>query len=73
MSQLSVKDGEIKGLKEDNLKLKQETRSRQKAKESLQQKVDNQKAKMSGKLQVKGEKHTIWDLIIIDVTKLWDF
>ena len=28
---------------------------------------------MSGKLQLKGEKHTIWDQIIKDVTKLWDF
>ena len=28
---------------------------------------------MSGKLQLKGAKHTIWDQIIIEVTKLWDF
>ena len=28
---------------------------------------------MNGKLQLKGAKHTIWDQIIIEVTKLWDF
>ena len=28
---------------------------------------------MSGRLQLKGAKHTIWDQIIIEVTKLWDF
>ena len=28
---------------------------------------------MSGKLQLKGAKHTIWDQIIIELTKLWDF
>ena len=27
---------------------------------------------MSGKLQLKGAKHTIWDEIIIEITKLWD-
>ena len=73
MSQISLKDEEIKGLKEDNLKLQQETRSLQKAKEILQQTVDKQKGKLSGRLQLKGEKHTIWDQIIIEVTKLWDF
>ena len=26
---------------------------------------------MSGRLQLKGAKHTIWDHIIIEVTKLW--
>ena len=35
--------------------------------------MDKQKAKMSGRLQLKGEKHTIWDQIIIEVTKLLDF
>ena len=28
---------------------------------------------MSGKLQLKGAKHSIWDQIIVEVTKLWDF
>lgn len=28
---------------------------------------------MNGKLQLKGDKHIIWDQIIIEVTKLWDF
>ena len=28
---------------------------------------------MSGRLQLKGAKHTVWDHIIIEVTKLWDF
>ena len=36
MSPISLKDEEIKGLKEDNLKLQQETRSLKKSKESLQ-------------------------------------
>ena len=61
MPQVSLKDEEIKCLKEDNLKLHQEKRSLQKAKESLQQTVDKQNAKMTGKLQLKGAKHTIWD------------
>ena len=73
MSQVSLKDEEIKGLKEDSLKLQQEARSLQKANENLQQTLDKHKLKMSGKLQLKGAKHTIWDQIIIEVTKLWDF
>ena len=28
---------------------------------------------MNGRLQLKGEKHIVWDQIIIEVTKLWDF
>ena len=28
---------------------------------------------MNGKLQLKGAKHAIWDHVIIEVTKLWDF
>ena len=50
MSQVSLKDEEIKGLKEYNIKLQQEARSLQKAKESLQHTVDKHKSKMSGKL-----------------------
>lgn len=73
MSQVSLKDEEIKGIKEDNLKLQQEARSLHKAKECLQQTVDKEKAKMSGKLQLKGVKRTIWDQIIIEVTKIWYF
>ena len=45
----------------------------QKAKESLQQTVGTHKAKMNGRLQLKGAKYTMWDQIIIEVTKLWDF
>ena len=73
MSQISLKDEEIKNLKENNLKLQQEEKTLQKAKESLQQAMDKQKAKMNGRLQLKGAKHTVWDQIIIEVTKLWDF
>ena len=40
MSQISIKDEEIKGLKEDNLKLQQETWSLPKAKESFQHTMD---------------------------------
>ena len=69
MSQVSLKDEEIMGLKEDNLKLQQEARSLQKAKENLHQTVNKQMSKMSGE----GAKHTIWDQIIIEVTKLQDF
>lgn len=72
MSQISLKDEEIKNLKENNLKLQQEAKSLQKVKESLQQAVDKHKAKMNGRLQLKGAKHTVWDQIIIEVTKLWD-
>ena len=68
MSWVSLKDQDIKGLKEDNLKLNQEAKSLQKAKENLQQTVDKQKSKLSGKLQLKGAKHTIWDQIITEVT-----
>ena len=35
--------------------------------------MDKQKAKMSGRLQLKGAKHIVWDQMIIEVTKLWDF
>ena len=43
MSQVPLKDEEIKGLKEDNLKLQQEAKSLHKAKENLQQTVNKQK------------------------------
>lgn len=73
MPQIFLKDEEIKNLKENNLKLQQEENSLQKDKESLQQVVDKQKDKMIGRLQLKGAKHTMWDQIIIEVTKIWDF
>lgn len=73
MYQISLKDDEIKNLKENNLKLQQEAKSPQKAKESLQHVVDKHKAKMNGRLHLKGAKHTMWDHIIIEVTKLQDF
>ena len=73
MSQISLKDEEIKNIKENNLKLQQEAKVLQKAEESLQQAVDKQKAKMNGRLQLKGAKHKVWDQIIIEVTKLWYF
>ena len=73
MSQVSLKDEEIKGLKENILKLQQEEKNLHKSKKSLQQTIDKQKLKMNEKLQLQGSKHVIWDQITVEVTKLWDF
>ena len=50
MPHVSLKDKEIKVLKEDNLKSQQERRSLRKAKQNLQQIVDKYKSKFCGKL-----------------------
>ena len=73
MSQVSLKDGEIKELKGKNSKLQQEIRNLQKEKKDLQDKVSKQKEKFKGKLRLQGTKHMIWDQILVEVTKIWDF
>jgi FtsZ-binding cell division protein ZapB len=49
MSQVSLKDGEIKELKGKNSKLRQENRNLLKEKKDLEDKVSKQKEKLKGK------------------------
>ena len=73
MSQVSLKDGEIKELKGKNSKLQQENRNLQKEEKDLEDKISKHNEKMKGKLQLQGTKHMIWDEILVEVTKMWDF
>ena len=73
MSQVILEDGEIKELKGKNSKLQQEFRNLQKEKNDLEDKVSKKKEKLKGKLQLQGTKHVIWDQILVEVTKMWDF
>ena len=72
MSQVSLKDGEVKELKGKTSKLQQENKNLQKDKKDLENKVFKQKEKLKGKLQLQGAKHMIWDQILIEVTKMWE-
>ena len=73
MSQVSLKDGEIKEWKVKNNKLQQENKNLKKQKKDLENTVSKQKEKLKGKLQIQGAKHMIWDQILVEVTKMWEF
>jgi FtsZ-binding cell division protein ZapB len=76
MSQISLKDGEIKGLKEENQKLKQEVAQRsekseqvQKENDFLQENIAKLKSRIKGKGPLQGAKHVLWDSLAADITK----
>ena len=66
MSQISLKDGEIKGLKEENKNLKQEVAQRnekheqvQKENDFLQEKIAKLNSRIKWKGPLKGAKHVL--------------
>jgi hypothetical protein len=76
MSQVSLKMGEIKGIKGDIEKLKQEMKTKyermpqfQKENQSLEERVDKIKIRLRGKGLFQGAKHIIWDSIDVEATK----
>ena len=76
MSQVSLKVGEIKGLKEDIEKLQQEMKTKdermaqfQKENQALQERVDKMKTRLRGKGLLQGAKQIIYDSIAAEDTK----
>jgi hypothetical protein len=76
MSQVSLKEGEIKGLKEKMEKLEQEMCTKdekisqvQKEKVVLQEKINKLNSRLRGKILLQGDKHIIWDYISIEAAK----
>jgi FtsZ-binding cell division protein ZapB len=76
MSQVILKVGEIKGLKEDIEKLQQEMKTKdervaqfQKENQALQEKVNKLKTRLRGKGLLQGAKHIIWDSIVAEASK----
>ena len=76
MSQVSLKDEEIRELTTENEKLKAELikmseRKRQilQEKNQLQKKLEELKEKCIGKVPLQGAKHIIWDTLTIEITK----
>ena len=76
MSQVSLKEGEIKGLKGSIEKLKQEMQAKdervaqfQKENEVLQERIDKLKIRLRGKGLLQGANHIIWDSIVVESTK----
>ena len=72
MSQVSLKEGEIKGLKGSIEKLKQEMQEKderiaqfQKENGALQEMIDTLKMRLKGKGLLQGAKHIIWDSIVV--------
>jgi peptidoglycan hydrolase CwlO-like protein len=70
MSQVSLKEGEIKGMKGSIEKLKQELHAKderiaqfQKENEVLQERINKLKVRLRGKGLLQGGKHIIWDSI----------
>jgi FtsZ-binding cell division protein ZapB len=77
MSRVSLKDGEIKELKENIKKIEQEAQKRdesvsqlKKQNAVLHEKVNKLNIGLKGKSLLKGAKHIIWDSISVEVTKL---
>jgi FtsZ-binding cell division protein ZapB len=73
MSHVILKVGEIKGLKGDIEKLKQEMKTKderinqfQKENQALQERVDKKKKRLRGKGLLQGAKHIIWYSIIVE-------
>jgi hypothetical protein len=76
MSQVSLKEGEIKGIKESIEKLKREIQSKdermvqfRKENQALQERIDKLKIRLRGKRLLQGAKHIIWDSIAVEVAK----
>ena len=63
----------IKGLKDNNNKLQLENQNLQKVSKDLQEKVMKQKNKLTGKFQLQGAKHLLWDQISMEIAKVWDY
>lgn len=66
MSQVIVKDEEIKGLKVSNDKINLEN-------EALKEEVAMLKLNLLGKSQLQGAKHFLWDTIIHEISNFWDY
>jgi predicted transcriptional regulator len=76
MSQVSLKTGEIKSLKEVIEKLQQEMKMKeekmaqfQKDNQDLQERVNKLKTRLKGKVLLQGDKHVIWDAIAVEAAK----
>jgi hypothetical protein len=76
MSQVSLKTGEIKNLKEAIEKMQQELKTKeermaqfQKDKKDLQERVNKLKTRLKGKGLLQGAKHVIWDVVVVEVAK----
>ena len=76
MSQVSLKDEEIRELKQENEKIKSEltkkTESKNKIlqdKGQLQKKLNELKERNTGKGPLQGAKHIIWDTLSVEITK----
>jgi FtsZ-binding cell division protein ZapB len=76
MSQVSLKTGEIKSLKENLEKLKQEMKVKDeklaqlhRENHDLQERVNKIKTRFKGKMLLQGAKHVIWDAIAMEVAK----
>jgi hypothetical protein len=76
MSQVSLKEGKIKGLKENMEKLEQEVHTKdekisqvQKEKVFLHEKINKLNLRLRGKSMLQGDKHIIWDSIAVEATK----
>ena len=63
---VNLKDEEIKNIKEKNGQIDQENKT-------LKDKVDKQKRKLKGKLQLQGTRHLLWDKISVEVDNLWEY
>jgi FtsZ-binding cell division protein ZapB len=76
MSQVSLKTGEIKNLKENMEKMKQEMKVKDekiaqlhRENQDLQERVNKLKTRLKGKTLLQGAKHVIWDAIAVEVAK----
>ena len=76
MSKFNLKEGEIKGLKEKMGKLEQEVHTKdekisqvQKEKVVLQEKINKLNSRLRGKCILQGDKHIIWDSIVVEAAK----
>jgi FtsZ-binding cell division protein ZapB len=76
MSQVSLKTGEIKGLKEviENLKQEMKVKDENMAQlhrdnQDLQERVSKMKTRLKGNTLLQGSKHVIWDAIAIEAVK----
>ena len=66
MSQVILKDEEIKGLKVNNDKINSENKT-------LKEEISMLKLKLTAKSQLQGPKHSLWDTIIDEVSNFWDY
>ena len=76
MSQLSLKEVEIKELKEENENIKSElVKSIEEKNKTLNDKIQLQKKfselkeRSTGKASLQGAKHLIWDTLFVEITK----